>query len=250
MATLVLGAVGSAVGGAIFPGSVLGTALTGASIGGAAGSVAGALIDNALMAPLASASGETHVVEGPRLSDVQVGASSEGAPLPRVYGRARLPGQLVWATRFEEEVTVTTQTTGGGQVKGGGKNVFGGSGGSSQATAPTETVKTVEYSYFANAAYAVCEGPITRIGRIWADGKELRQSDYTIRTYLGGETQGRDGLMAAKQGAPTACPPIVAPPSWCSSTWRSRASATGCRSSRSKCSARWTASRRSCGRSI
>ena len=200
MATLVLGAVGSAVGGAIFPGSVLGTALTGASIGGAAGSVAGALIDNALMAPLASASGETHVVEGPRLSDVQVGASSEGAPLPRVYGRARLPGQLVWATRFEEEVTVTTQTTGGGQVKGGGKNVFGGSGGSSQATAPTETVKTVEYSYFANAAYAVCEGPITRIGRIWADGKELRQSDYTIRTYLGGETQGRDGLMAAKQG--------------------------------------------------
>ncbi|MCB1164244.1 hypothetical protein KDL67_16255, partial [bacterium] len=124
MATLVLGAVGSAVGGAIFPGSVLGTALTGASIGGAVGSVAGALIDNALMAPLASASGETHVVEGPRLSDVAVGASSEGAPLPRVYGRARLPGQLVWATRFEEEVTVTTQTTGGGQVKGGGKNVF------------------------------------------------------------------------------------------------------------------------------
>lgn len=200
MATLVLGAVGSAVGGALFPGSVLGTAITGATIGGAVGSVAGALVDNTLLAPLANASGETHIAKGPRLSDVQLGASSEGAPLPRLYGRARLAGQLIWATRFKEEVTVTSQTTGGGQVRSGGKNLFGSSGGSAQRTAPTQTVKTIEYSYFANAAYAICEGPITRIGRIWADGKELKQSDFTIRVYSGSESQSRDGLIAAKQG--------------------------------------------------
>lgn len=199
MATLVLGAVGSAVGGALFPGSVLGTAITGATIGGAVGSLAGAFVDNALFAPLAASSGETYVSKGPRLSDVQVGASSEGTPLPRVYGRARLPGHLIWATRFKEEVTVTTQTTGGGQVKGG-KNVFGGGGGGQSAQAPTQTVRTVEYSYFANAAYAICEGPITRIGRIWADGKELKQSDFTIREHLGMENQGRDGLIGSKQG--------------------------------------------------
>jgi GTA TIM-barrel-like domain/Putative phage tail protein len=203
MATLVLGAVGSAVGGALFPGSVLGTALTGATIGGAVGSVAGSLLDNALLAPLAAASGETHIAKGPRLSDVQLGSSSEGAPLPRVYGRARLPGQLIWATRFKEEVTVTTQTTGGGQVKGG-KNVFGSQSGSAQA--PSQTVRTVEYSYFANAAYAICEGPITRIGRIWADGKELKQSDFTIRVHLGTESQSRDGLITGKQGGSNFAP--------------------------------------------
>nr|WP_244500513.1 complement resistance protein TraT [Methyloceanibacter methanicus] len=63
MATLVLGAVGSAIGGAIFPGSVLGTALTGATIGGAVGSIAGSLVDKALLAPLAASSGETRVAE-------------------------------------------------------------------------------------------------------------------------------------------------------------------------------------------
>jgi hypothetical protein len=110
---------------------------------------------------------------------------------------------LIWATRFKEEVTVTTQTTGGGQVKGG-KNVFGGGGQSAQA--PSQTVRTVEYSYFANAAYAICEGPITRIGRIWADGKELNQSDFTIRVHLGSETQNPDGLITGKQGGSDRAP--------------------------------------------
>ena len=181
MATLVLGAVGSAVGGAIFPGSVLGTAITGATIGGALGSIAGSLVDQGVAgAARWRSSGEatTHLPEGPApVRCKQLGASSEGAPLPRLYGRARLAGQLIWATRFKEEVTVTTQTTGGGQVRGGGKNLCSAPAGrSARATAPTQTVKTIEYSYFANAAYAICEGPITRVGRIWADGKELANS--------------------------------------------------------------------------
>ena len=199
MATLVLGAVGSAVGGALLPGgvSLLGTTITGAALGSAAGALAGGFIDQALLGPLAGPSGQSRLEQGPRLADLKLGASSEGAPLPRVYGRARLPGQLIWATRFKEEVTVTTQTTGGGQVKGG-KNVFGSSSQAGQA--PSQTVNTITYSYFANAAYAICEGPITRVGRIWADGQELTQSDFTIRVHLGGETEDPDGLIAAKQG--------------------------------------------------
>jgi Gene Transfer Agent (GTA)-like protein/putative tail protein len=196
MATLVLGAVGSAVGGAVFPGSILGTAITGATIGGAVGALAGGFIDQALLGPLAAPSGQTRLEQGPRLADLKLGASSEGAPLPRIYGRARLPGQLIWATRFKEEVKVTTQTTGGGQVKGG-KN----SGSSNeQARGSAQTVRTVTYRYFANAAFAICEGPITRVGRIWADGKELKQSDFAIRVHLGGESEELDGLIAAKQG--------------------------------------------------
>jgi len=88
MATLVLGAVGSAVGGALLPGgvSILGTTLTGAALGGALGSIGGSIVDQALLGPLASSSGQTRIDQGPRLFDLKLGASSEGAPLPRIYG--------------------------------------------------------------------------------------------------------------------------------------------------------------------
>ena len=94
MATLVLGAVGSAVGGALVPGGLFGTAITGAAIGSAAGAIAGGLVDQALFSPLANASGQTAAAQGPRLSTLKLGTSSEGTVLPRVYGRARLPGEL------------------------------------------------------------------------------------------------------------------------------------------------------------
>ena len=206
MATLVLGAVGSAVGGALLPGgvSLFGTTLTGAALGGAFGSIAGSFVDQALLGPLAGPSGQTRIEQGPRLFDLKLSGSSEGAPLPRVYGRVRLPGQLIWATRFKEDVTVTTQTTGGGEAKGG-KNVFD-SPSSAGAQGKSETVKSIEYSYFANAAYVVCEGPITRVGRIWADGQELNQSDYTIRVHRGDEDQNADGLIASKEGGGDSTP--------------------------------------------
>jgi GTA TIM-barrel-like domain/Putative phage tail protein len=194
MATLVLGAVGSAVGGALIPGglSLFGATITGAAIGSAVGSIAGGYIDQALL----GASGQTGIRQGPRLSDLKLGMSSEGTALPRVYGRARLAGQLIWATRFKEEVT--TQTTGGGQ--GGGKNFLG-----SASSAPSGKIE--EYRYFANAAFAICEGPITRVGRIWADGQELDQAKLAIRIYRGDEEQQADGLIAAKEGGSDHAPP-------------------------------------------
>ena len=63
-------------------------------------------------------------------------ASSEGTPVPRIYGRARIGGQVIWATDFEE--VATTEDSGGGK---------GGTGGTSQ------TVTT--YAYFANFAVAI-----------------------------------------------------------------------------------------------
>lgn len=180
--------------------SLFGATITGAAIGGAVGSLAGGVIDQALLGPLAGSSGQTRIEQGPRLFDLKLGASSEGASIPRIYGRARLPGQLIWATRFKEETKVTTQTTGGGQA-GGGKNAQGATSGQGN------TVEIVEYLYFANAAYAICEGPITRVGRIWADGKELNQSKFTIRVHRGDEEQTADGLITAKEGGSDKAPP-------------------------------------------
>src|SRR6185437_10140247 len=173
MAALALSVAGSAAGSAVF-----GSA--GAIAGRVVGAVAGNFIDQALFATR-----RERVVDGPRLADLEIMASTEGAPIPRVYGRARLSGQVIWATNLEEAVSTSSDTTGGGKGGGGGSAV---------------TTTTTTYSYFANFAVGLCEGPIGAVLRIWADGKPLDTSGLTLRTYIGDETQNADPLILAKQG--------------------------------------------------
>ena len=180
MATLALAVVGAAVGGALLPAglSVLGATLTGAALGSQVGALAGSFIDQALL----GASGQP-LQQGPRLSNLRVMASTEGAPVPRLYGRARLGGQIIWATNFEEEVV---ESGSGGAGKGG-------LGGGASAG--------VEYRYYANFAVALSEGPITSLGRVWADGRELDLATVTYRLYKGSADQLPDSLVEAKEGA-------------------------------------------------
>jgi len=181
MATLALAVAGAAVGNALLPAGVtiLGATLTGAAIGAQVGALGGSLIDNALF----GASGRSRALSGPRLTELRVTGSSEGAPIPRLYGRARLGGQLIWATDFEEEVVSTSQSGGG---KGG-------------TLGPQS--KSVEYHYFASFAVALSEGEIAGIGRVWVDGTELDLSTLTHRLYTGSETQAPDSLIEAREGA-------------------------------------------------
>ncbi len=170
MAALLLSVAGAAAGGALF-GPV------GAMAGRLAGALAGNLIDQSLLGGNAARS-----QQGPRLSDLGVMASTEGAPIPRLYGRARLNGEVIWATQLEE--VVDTRTEGGG-----GK---GGSGGGTTTTT---------YSYFANFAVGLCEGRIGHVSRVWADGKPLDLTGIHVRVYRGDENQTADPLISAKQGA-------------------------------------------------
>ena len=133
MAALVLSVAGAAVGGAVF-------GPAGAIAGRLVGAIGGSLIDRALFG------GGERNIEGPRLADLDVMESTEGAPIPRVYGRARLAGQVIWATRLDEVVSTQSDTDPGG--KG----------------APQPTTNTTVYSYFANFAVGLCQGPI-EIGR-------------------------------------------------------------------------------------
>src|SRR6476661_11047093 len=100
MAALVLSVAGGAAGGAVF-------GPAGAVAGRLVGAIGGNLIDRALFG------GGERNVEGPRLADLDVMASTEGAPIPRVYGRARLSGQVIWATPLEEVVSTNTTSSGG-----------------------------------------------------------------------------------------------------------------------------------------
>lgn len=169
MASLVLGAAGAALGSSLLGGaSVLG--ITGVQIGGALGTLAGVAIDQALT--------PGRHISGPRLSDINIQASSEGAAIARLFGRMRLAGQVIWASRFRE--TVSTSSVGG---KGLGPSV-------------SET----DYAYSISFAVGLCEGEATRLGRVWANGSLLDTSQVTLRFHGGGEAQDVDPLIADIEG--------------------------------------------------
>lgn len=163
------GLLGGFIGAAIgfFVGGPTG-ALYGFSIGSAAGSL--------LLAP-------DQTQYGPRLEDLKAQSSQYGSPIPIVYGTIAVQGSVIWSADLIE---VQTEESQGGSI------------------GPKQT--TVNYAYFGSFAVMVCEGPITRITRIWAgpgkrliwDGVNLESGSMTV--YNGTEEQEPDPLMEAAEG--------------------------------------------------
>lgn len=174
MATLVLGAVGTAIGTSI-GGSFLG--MSAAAIGGFVGSSIGSVVDRMIISSMQPG----QRVEGQRLDSLQVTTSTEGGVIPRPLGRYRVGGNIIWATDFREEVDEDTQS--GGKGGGGGE------------------VTTVTYRYYASFALAIGEGVIPNIGRVWADGKPMELSRVTWRYYPGSESQTPDPYIQGRMGA-------------------------------------------------
>ena len=170
MATIVLGAVGAAVGGSL-GGSALG--ISSVVLGRALGSTVGRIIDQKLMG------GGSEVVETGRMDRLRVLGASEGGAVPASYGRMRVAGNVIWASRFKETATV--------QESGGGKGAPSGP-------------STKSYSYSVNVAIAVGEGEIARIGRIWADGQIVPSSELNMRVHRGTEDQQPDPVISALEG--------------------------------------------------
>ncbi|MGD9917899.1 MAG: glycoside hydrolase/phage tail family protein [Paenirhodobacter sp.] len=167
MATILLSAAGAAIGGG-FGGTVLG--LSGAVIGRAVGATLGRAIDQRLLG-VGSQKVETGRVERLRLT-----SASEGEAVGRLWGRVRVAGQVIWATRFFE--TKKKKKTGKGT--------------------PRATVTS--YSYSVSLALALCEGEILRVGRIWADGVEIEPDSVNMRVYTGSESQLPDPKIEAVEG--------------------------------------------------
>ena len=174
MASIVLGAAGSALGAA--SGLPFGSAL-GAGLGRALGGA----IDNSLF----GSTKQLRPLNGPRLANLAVQSSTYGKMIPVVYGSMRLGGNIIWSQPIKETATTTTSTAGGGGKGGGGK------------VSQTSTT----YSYSVTLAIAICEGPIDDVLRVWADAKQLDLSQYTVRIYKGDETQTPDSLIQSIEGA-------------------------------------------------
>ncbi|MFD0859560.1 baseplate multidomain protein megatron [Roseovarius aquimarinus] len=174
MATILLSAAGAALGGSM-GGTVLGLSM--AAAGRFAGGIIGRSIDQRLMGQ------GSDVVETGRISRLRLTGSGEGDPIAQVYGRMRVAGQVIWATEFREEVSVS-----------------GGGGGKGAPKAPTVR----QFSYSVSVALALCEGEISHVGRVWADGTELARDALTMRVYTGTRDQLPDPKIEAVEGAGTA----------------------------------------------
>lgn len=167
MATILFSAVGAALGSG-FGGTVLG--LSGAVIGRAVGATLGRAIDQRILGLGAEP------VEVGRLDRFYVMGASEGAAVSKVWGRMRVPGQVIWASPYSESRTTS----------GGGKGV--------------PRPRTVQFSYSVSLAVALCAGEILGIGRIWADGAEIVPNSLDLRLYLGTEDQLPDPAIEADVG--------------------------------------------------
>ena len=172
MATILLSAAGAAIGGSV-GGTVLGLSM--AAVGRFSGGVIGRSIDQRLMGQ------GSDVVETGRASRLRLTGSGEGDAIAQIYGRMRVAGQIIWATEFREEVNVTG---------GGGKG------------APSSP-KVKQFSYSVSIALALCDGEISHVGRIWADGSEIARDSVVMRVYPGTRDQLPDPKIEAVEGADT-----------------------------------------------
>lgn len=128
----------------------LAAGIAGAAIGSFFGAPAlgfsiGASIGGFIFAP------EGPNIEGPRIGDNDVTASTVGKIIPLNYGTTRSAGNIIWSGGIKEVKTKERQS-------GGGK---GGGGGATTTT----------YSYFCSFALALGRGSAQNVLRIWADGK-------------------------------------------------------------------------------
>lgn len=171
MATILLSAAGAALGGSI-GGTVAG--LSTAVLGRALGATVGRVIDQRLMGQ------GSRTVETGRVDRFRLSNAGEGEAIPQIYGRMRVGGQVIWASDFSETAT----TTGGG--------------GKGAAAGPR--TRTTQYSYTVSLALALCEGEITRVARVWADGEEVAPRDLNMRVYPGTMDQLPDPVMEAIEG--------------------------------------------------
>ncbi len=163
MAQLIFSEIGQQIGTRLAPAAL---SQLGQALGQAAGSALGRAIDQRLTGARGGA--------GPRLAELQLQGSSEGAPLPIIYGRVRIAGQLIWAAPFRER-----------QARGG-KGALAGRGGGVR--------------YTVSFAVALCEGVVARVARIWANGRPLEQAGVTWRLHGGTEEQLPDPLIEAALG--------------------------------------------------
>lgn len=147
-----------------------------------AGWVVGSLLGNRFLG------GKTPTRQlGPRLNDLSVQTSTYGKSIPIVYGSHRVQGNLIWSMPIAESSHTVTQNSKMSRARG------------------------KYYTYAGNFALGLCEGPMDKLLKIWANGKliydaasmnqgALHSYACQFRFYNGDENQQPDYMIEAECG--------------------------------------------------
>jgi hypothetical protein len=161
----------------------IGLTVAGGYFFGPVGAAAGAVLGSFLF----GSSGPD--IEGPRLGDTSISASTYGNVIPVAFGVQKLAGAMIWATDIIEDKNTRKE----------GDGVFGGG------------QKITEYRYYANFAVAFAEGPCTGLLRLWAGEKllaDLQAPDLTP----GGTDSLADAMRYFVRASATSSVSTAAPP--------------------------------------
>jgi hypothetical protein len=90
-----------------------------------------------------------------------------GENIPLIFGHSKVIGKIIWA----DEIKIVENK---------------------------EENNIINCEYFISCAFALCEGSISEMGRIWANDKIIDVSNYKISLYYGDENQLPDKLIASK----------------------------------------------------
>lgn len=115
--------------------------------------------------------GSRKTIHGKRVHHINEQKMAEGEFIPNVYGKVRLAGSIIWMSDVSEYLTVEKKRS-----------------------KSSETSRT-DYTYTVSLAIGLCEGPISSVGRIWADGVLIDK--HNVRVYHGTEDQEPDFLLEA-----------------------------------------------------
>lgn len=206
MGSLVFGIIGAGIGFVIgggpagaWKGFMIGSAIGGAVFGNRGSSITQSIVNKN---------------EAPRIDQIKVQYSTNGQPIPKVWGSMRVAGGIIYLSEVREVKETKVIQTGSTTI-----TVKSGKGGKKKSTQTQDIFSEVTtYSYFVDVAIGLCEGPIIGIRTIWADKALVynRASDASmstfiasatkwgdLRVYTGTETQTADSLLVELESAAT-----------------------------------------------
>lgn len=121
----------------------------------------------------------------PQVSGLQVQTSAYGKVIPYVCGAMRVPPNLLWYGDFS--ATAHRNASGGkGGVGGGGGGKNGGG--------------SVYYTYATSFVYALCEGEIAGIGKVWKDKNQTTAAGLGMTVGTGAYPQAPWGYLETNHG--------------------------------------------------
>lgn len=117
-------------------------------------------------------------IYGKRIYHIKQQKTPEGESIPNIYGKVELAGTIIWISDINQYLADKTFSK-------------------------STITNRADYNYTISLAIGLCEGPISSIGRIWADGVLINKSS-NIRVYYGDDNQEPDPLLEAlySQNAP------------------------------------------------